>query len=161
MIVVQIVQTISINGTWFLEGDEYELISSFFSKNPDCIYEGIEYKELSGEYFRVAIGETTYNIPGVCAALLSKDKPSGFGSYRIQQIYKKRTRDITVPMFGGHTDVVRQAKKFLGINIASRSANNVSVDQSRLRLLEEAKKRVGIILKPIGINGSEDKSENN
>ena len=157
--VVQIVQTVRINGRWFLEGDEYKLHSSFHSRNPDCLYDGIEYKELSGEYFKVVIGDVFYDVPGVCAALLTKEEPIGYGPYRIQELYKQRTKDVTAPMFGGHTDVVKQAKKFLGLNIASRSGNNVSVDQSRIRQLEEAKKRAGIILKPIGINGSGEKAE--
>ena len=150
--IVRIVTTVSVNNFWFLEGTEYSYYGSYNSETPDCKYDGIEYGALSGKYHKVLIGDVFYDLPDVCVVLLPKESPDPDMRSALQKLYDKRIQDFTAPMFGDHTDVVKSAKKFYGIDIRRKSANNVDVDQSRLRLLEIAKEKLGLTGKRVGIN---------
>lgn len=136
MNVARIIGNTRINGFWFLAPREYEVtntyylpVSSLFGKcENDCQQQGIL-------VYDVLVNGVTKTIPASIAALIQKEAPSTDQSVYIQRIEAERTFDMAAVLTDGHTDVVYQAKRFLGLDIAD---HRVQVDEERLKQLRHA-----------------------
>lgn len=136
MNVARIIGNTQINGFWFLQPREYEVtniyylpVSALFSRCANaCQRQGIL-------VYDVTVNGVTKTIPASIASLIEKEAPSADQKVYIQRIEAERTFDMCAFLTGNRTDVVYQAKRFYGLNIAE---HNIQVDEERLRQLRHA-----------------------
>ena len=88
--------------------------------------------------YDILVNGITYTIPSDIAALTTYEIPSTNMKGSIERWEEKRCHDITLKE-GEHTDVVKQADDFLGLDI-TQHLNNIQVDQIKLRELREMKR---------------------
>ena len=146
--VVSIVYDLQVAGKWFLRSQEYLFVREYYGMN-DCatctsiIYDGNTWRmECQRWYVVITTDGVEYHLPEELCALLNKDEPGTDMRGQLQKWIDRRTKDIVAPLTGGHTDVVKQAKMFLNIDIAKRK-RNVEVDQQRLQMLRYEQERRG------------------
>ena len=85
-------------------------------------------------FYDILTEDKVYTIPYDMATLLPGDVPSTDMRGQTERWEATRTHDITLKK-GEHTDVVKQAKEYLDLNIRQH-INNTQVDGNRLRELK-------------------------
>ena len=134
--VVQITENRKINGRWFLAPQQYEFVRQYIVPTSTVYGYCQDACQSAGMFvYDVLVNGITYTIPADIAALTTAEAPSPNMKGSIEQWEEKRCHDITLKE-GEHTDVVKQAEEFLGLDI-KQHLNNVQVDQIKLRELRE------------------------
>ena len=137
--VIQITENRKINGKQYLAPQQYTFVRQYFV-NTSSIYSNCQNacSNAGIMVYDIMVDGVITAIPADMAAFTTKETPSTDKRGSIELWEEKRTKDITVPE-GGHTDVVEQAEKYLGLDIRKRT-RNVEVDQVKLRELREIKR---------------------
>jgi hypothetical protein len=134
--IAQITEKRFVDNRWFLPPQEFIFIQKYIV--PASFFYGVckvKCQETGIMAYDILVGDTVFTIPYDMAALLNKDEPDTNMKGTVERWEQYATKDILAPLSGGHTDVVKQAKEFLGIDIA-KHINNVEVDQDRVRELK-------------------------
>ena len=130
--IVQIVEDREISGRWFLAPQQYTFIQKFDAPISLCTSCTKKYDQQNITFYQILYNGVLYNLPYDIISLISGDEPSPDMRGFVERWEAKRTHDITLKK-GEHTDVVKQAKEYLGVKITQR----VQVDGIRLRELRE------------------------
>jgi len=141
--VAQITERRLVDGKWFLPPQQYSFIQEYIV--PASFFYNVctvKCQQAGVTAYDILVGDVVFTIPSEIASVINKDEPSKDMRSQIQRWDDYATKDIAAPVSGGHTDVVVQAREFLGIDI-SQKMNNVQVDGNRLRALRAEMERRG------------------
>ena len=134
--IVQIVEDRQVDGRWFLAPQQFIFIQQYTAPINLCKSCGHTYKEQAILFYDILTEDKVYTIPYDMATLISGDVPSTDMRGERERWGAKVTHDITLKE-GEHTDVVKQAERYLGIHMT----NHIQVDGNRLRKLRALKEQ--------------------
>ena len=137
--IVQIVEDRQVDGRWFLSPQQYVFIQQYTAPISLCKSCTKKYNQQAIMFYDILTEDKVYTIPFDMATLISGDVPSADMRGQTERWEATRTHDVTLKK-GEHTDVVKQAEKYLDIDIRQH-INNVQVDGNRLRELEILKEK--------------------
>jgi hypothetical protein len=133
--IAHITENRQIDGRWFLTPQEYPLLQQYMAPVSLCKSCKQTYTQQAILFYDILVEDKVYTIPYDIAAILNKEVADPDQRGQLERWEAKRCHDITLKE-GEHTDVVKQAKEFLGLDIRQHM-NNIQVDGNRLRELKE------------------------
>ncbi len=136
--IIQITEDRQVGGRWFLAPQQYAIVSRFEAPVSLCSSCTKKYDSQNITFYEVSVDGVSYNLPFDICSLISGDTPSSDMRGFQARWDDKVTHDITLKE-GEHTDVVKQARKYLDIHMTNR----VQVDGNRLRDLLALKEKKG------------------
>ena len=136
--IVQITDDRLVDGRWFLAPQQYTFVRKFDAPISLCKSCTKKYDTQNITFYEVNFEGSLYSLPYDIVSLIPGDTPSSDMRGFQARWNDKVTHDITLKK-GEHTDVVKQAEKYLGVKIR----NHRQVDGNRLRELKELMKRKG------------------